>query len=157
MHQSPNKACISMLPNQNILSNSPRHQLIQMQPTNMNLETNINKLHCPNINSVQYSLPSTIPTAHAIYVQKEINGDFYLLPTTTTTITPQQSSIFVPQTNSFRDSASQSLQYIQMPNNQNFSMDKSQRNSHPAMNVKQMHTATVHGEQTIIFIRQISI
>lgn len=141
------------------------HQFIQIRPTNIDnvaLNVQANNSHCPVNNSVTYDFQATIPMpTHPIYVQQqEANGRFCLVPATSLSLAmpppPPMPPVAVaaaiqplPPPNPINKNtpSPHSYQFIAMPSTQAILLDKSQRNSHPAMlNNQQLHTATVHGK-----------
>lgn len=166
-HDSPNKGqTYHTMPNRKV-SDSPQHQLIQIQQQSnidndivtLQAPINANNLFYPVVNRFPYQYHQPRPTSQsppAFFVQNDNNCEYYLATTAQPLFVAKsnicQAASGSPQHHSQQPQQQQQqpayhLIHLTNPNQANL-LNKSQCNSNQqAMHIKQIHTATVHGKQ----------
>lgn len=98
---------------------------------------------CSTVSRLQYHFQPPAPAPHAIFMQKDSNGEHYLTSTT------HQNPLYVPPpSNSCQSSpqAQQQFHLIRLQNNPPPVQNNELRSNNQSMHIKQLHTATVHGK-----------
>lgn len=97
------------------------------------------------VSRLQYHFQPAASGPHAIYMQKDANGEHYLTSTT------QQNPLYVPPPSNSCQSAKQSQQppfhLVRLQSAQPNPPNNELRSNNQTMHIKQLHTATVHGKQ----------
>ncbi|XP_031633608.1 uncharacterized protein LOC116347220 isoform X2 [Contarinia nasturtii] len=143
---SPHKSYV-MLPLRAI-KDSPNHQLIQIQHSNLDN-------YC--LSRLQYHFQPTTTGPHAIFMQKDTNGEHYMVPPT------QSNPLYVPSSNPCQSTMpaqqqhhhqqqqqqqhhpQQQFHVLRLQGNPPNSQNNEHRSNNQTMHIKQLHTATVHG------------
>lgn len=163
-NDSPNKSQTYHTPPNRKITDSPTHQLIQIQQSNIDngivtLQAPVNLYPVVNRFPYHYSTPTQSP--QAFFVKNDNNCEYYL--------TSSAQPLYVAQSNVCRPTGSPqhhqpqqmappppppqqqpAFQLIHLQTNPNqanlLNQNQCNSNNQQAMHIKQLHTATVHGK-----------
>lgn len=145
------------LPNRK-MTESPAHQLIQIQQSN-NIDNgmlplpapiNANNLYYPIVNRFPYHYQATAQAPQAFFLQNDNNCEYYLTSSAQPLYVPAsnlcRSATGSPQHQSQQQPAFHLVHLSTNPNQANLTNKNQCNTNQQAMHIKQIHTATVHGK-----------